>query len=238
MGALRFESRLAARVERRQRQDWPWKRIAGAAFIIFIVLTLTASATATSQAVIQLSGKHAYAKYLGSFDGKVNTMMIGTTAVDGWVVIKVPFKGAISDLQSISFSEFLVQTGGTDACLEPYVVLKLPKGHNLVCNPGDCYSNGEWTLPYFNWQMRDAVAKGQWNEPSAQYKAASAMCLESWSSVLGDPTVIQVLLVIGGWDISKPYKVYIGDLSVNGETIDLSNAKRTSSAGSEPPLGF
>ena len=235
---MRFESRLAARVARRQKQEWPWKKIAGVAFIVFVVLTLTASTTAASQAVIQLSGKHAYAKYLGSFDGKTNTLMVGTTSVEGWVVIKVPYKGAISDLQSISFSEFMVQTGGTEACLEPYVVLKLPRGHNLVCYPGECYSNGEWTLPYFNWQMRDAVAKGQWIEPSAEYKTSSTMSLDSWGTLLSDPTVIQILIVIGGWEISKPYKVYVGDFSVNGAMIDLSNAKRTMSTGSEPPLNF
>ena len=238
MGALRFESRLAARVARRQKQEWPWKKIAGVAFIVFVLLTLTASTTAASQAVIQLSSKHSYAKYLGSFDGKSNTVMAGVVSVEGWIVIKVPFKGYVSDLQSISFSEFMVQTGGTDVCLEPYVVIKLPRGHSLVCYPNECYTNGEWTLPYLNWQMRDAVAKGSWVNPSAEYRTASVMTLDSWESVLGDPTVIQILIVIGGWEISRPYKVYLGDLSLHGAVIDLSNAKRLQSTNTEPPLDF
>lgn len=232
-----FESGLAARVARKQGQSWPWKRIGSVALIVFIVLTLTASTTASSQAVIQLSHNNSYAKYMGLFDGKANTVMVGTVSIDGWVVLKLPFKGYVSDLRSISFSEFISQTGGTDLCLEPYVVLKLPRGNSLVCYPGECYANGEWTLPYFNWQLRDTVAKGQWVDPSAEYKV-STMSLDSWADALGDPSVIQILIVIGGWDISKPYKVYLGDVSVNGDLIDLANAKKTRSGSGDAPLVF
>ncbi len=238
MVAMRFESRLAARIARRQKQDWPWKKVAGVAFIVFIILTLTASTSAASQAVIQLSNNHAYAKYLGAFDGKMNTVVAGVVSDAGWLVIKIPFRGALSDLQSISFSEFLVQTGGTEASLEPYVVIKLPRAHYLVCYPNECYSNGEWSVPYFNWQIRDPVAKGNWIDPSAEYKTSTGMTLDSWESVLGDPTVIQVLVVIGNWDISSPYRIYLGDLSVNGALMDLSNAKKLQGTNAEFPLGF
>jgi len=235
---LRFESGLAARIARRQKQDWPWKKIAGAAFIVFIILTLTASTSAASQAVIQLSSKHAYAKYLGVFDDKVNTLMAGVVAADGWLVIKTPFKGELSDLESISFSEFMVQTGGTDVALEPYIVIKLPRSHYLVCYPSECYSNGEWSLPYFNWQMRDPVAKGNWIDPSAESETTSVMTLESWEAALGNPTVIQVLIVIGNWEISSPYRIYLSDLSINGVLTDLSNFKKLQGTNSEFPLGL
>lgn len=234
---MRFESRLAARIAAKRHQEWPWRKIAGAAFIVFIVLTLTASTSASAQASIHMSSKNAAAHYMKNFDEKHNVLLIGTSSSQGWVTVKVPFRGHLSELQEVSFSEFLVSTGGMVETPEPYVVVKLPRGNNLVCHPEMSYSDAGWSLPYFMWQLRDTISDGKWTQaPSA--KDSEATSLVSWASSMQDPSVMQIVIVVGGWQIENPYKVYIGDLSVNGSLVDLSNAKRTFSGDPDPVLGL
>jgi hypothetical protein len=234
--ALNFESRLATRIASRQHDRKTLKSVASFVGIVFIVLTLTSSTMATPQAVIQLGSKNSFAKYMGQFDGKANVVMLGAISVQDWVSIKVPFKGHLSNIESISYSDFISQTGGSDN-LEPYVVLKMPEGKYLVCYPEDSYSAGLWSLPYFTWQMRDTVSHGKW--VIAPVKTESlVLSLENWVSILGDDEVISVSIHIGGWDIANPYQCYLGDLSINGKFIDIANAGRSVGKSADLPLGF
>lgn len=234
--ALNFESRLATRIVARKDDKRTLKSVASFVGIVFIVLTLTSSTMATPQAVIQLGSKNSFAKYMGQFDGKANVVMLGAISVQDWVSIKVPFKGHLSDIESISYSDFISQTGGSDN-LEPYVVLKMPEGKYLVCYPEDSYSAGLWSLPYFTWQMRDTVSHGKWVIAPAKTESL-VMPFETWASMIGDYEVISISIHIGGWDIANPYQCYLGDLSINGKFIDIANAGRSVGKSADLPLGF
>ncbi len=234
--ALRFESRLATRIAARKNDSKTLKSVASFVGIVFIVLTLTSSSMATPQAVIQLGSKNSLALYMGQFDGKANVVMMGAISVEDWVSIKVPFKGHISDIESISYSDFISQTGGCDD-LEPYVVLKLPEGKYLVCYPANSYSAGVWSLPYFAWQVRDTVSHGKWTIAPVETQSLE-LPLESWVSIIGDYEVISVSIHIGGWDITCPYQCYLGDLSINGKPLGIANAGRTAGSSADFPPGF
>lgn len=235
-GNAKFESRLATRIASRKNDRKTLKSVASFVGIVFIVLTLTSSTMATPQGVIQLGSKNSLAKYMGQFDGKANVLMLGATSVEDWVSIKLPIKGHISDIESISFSVFISQTGGSDN-LEPYVVLKLPEGKYLICYPSNSYPAGLWSLPYFSWQTRDVVSNGLW--VIAPVKTSSMLLpLETWDQVVGGYDVISVSILIGGWDIAGPYQCYLGDLSIDGRSIDIANAGRSTGTPTNMPPGF
>ncbi len=230
-----FESKLASRIAAKRHDGRLWKAFASFATVIFIVLTLTSSTLATPQAVIHLGTQTSVAKYFGAFDGHDNVVMLGALSSDDWVSIKVPFKGQLSDLESIVYSEFLVQTG--DLQVEPYVVLKLPEGRYLVCHPESSYASGQWSLPYFSWQMRDTVSHGKWQIAPVETQSMTTS-LDTWIWMIGDEDVISVSILIGGWELAKPYQCYLGDLAINGKMIDIANAGRGSGVNEELPLGF
>lgn len=236
MIALEFESRLAGRIVHRNGGRKGWLAILGALFAVFLVLNVTAGSMAGSNAVIQLGSKSSVARYLGQFDGKANVMMLGAVTTIDWICIKVPFKGRLSDLRSISFSEFVAQSGGAEA-FEPYVVLRLTEGRSLICDPVASYSNGTWDLPLLEWQLRDAANKGAWTFTAPDARTTTAPLI-TWIRTMGDTNVLSVCLLIGHWDISSPYQCYVGDLTVNDRRIDLSNAARVKGSLADLPPGF
>ena len=230
-----FESRLAHRISSRRDTKRGWKTYASFVGVIFIVITLTSSTLAVPQATIHTGTKTSVAKYLGQFDCCSNVLMVGALTSSDWVCIKVPFKGRLSDLQSISFSEFVSMTGG--AQVEPFVVLKLQQGMFLVCHPELSYVTGEWSLPYFSWQSRDTVAKGRWSMGSAS-ESTDLNALSGWTETLGDAEVIMISIFVGKWDLTSPYQCYLGDFTINGKLIDLANSRMISSGGWDLPEGF
>jgi hypothetical protein len=233
---LKFESALAVRIISRKDDKKKLKSVVSFVAIVIIVLTLTSSTMATPQAVIQLGSKNSIAKYMGQFDGKANVVMMGAISVQDWISIKVPFKGHLSDVESITYSAFISQTGGNDS-LEPYVVLKMTEGRYLVCYPEDSYSSGLWSLPYYSWQVRDTVSHGKWVIAPAKTESL-VMTFADWVSYIGDYEVISVTIHIGGWDISNPYQCYLGDLAINGRSIDIANAGRSNGNSADLPPGF
>ncbi len=230
---MKFESRLAERIHERKGTGRPWKPYAAFAGIVFIVFTLTASSLAGSQAVVHLGTQSSVAKYMGQFEGAANVVMIGLSGPGDWVSVKIPFRGGLSDLQSISFSLFVVQTGG-DQPLEPYVVLRLPEGKSLLCKPQDSYSTSNWSVPYLSWQSRDLVAFGKWTVAPAPTQSLLAP-LDTWTGILDDAQVISVMVCVGPWDIADHYQCYLGDLAVNGKLADLANAGRISGPSKDLP---
>ena len=223
MKAMKLESKLAERVVSKKASRNLRKTYASLVGIVFIVLTLTSSTTAVPQSVIHVGTNDSVAKYLGPFEGKSNVIMVGVSSIDDWVCIKVPFKGRISDLKSISFSDSIAQSGG--AQFEPYVVLKLPEGKSLVCYPESSYASGAWSLQTMTWQSRDAVTQGKW--VVAPVKTESMLApLTMWITMIGDKSVISVSIYVGGWDISGQYQCYLGDFSINGVMIDFANMAR------------
>lgn len=230
--AMGFESTLARRIHEGKRSGKTWKAYGSVVGAVLVVLTLAASTQAAPKAVIQLGGGSSVAKYLGPFDGHENVLMLGATTSDDWVLVKLPFKGRLSGLVSISFSEFIVQTGGLE--VEPYIVLKLTEGRYLICHPESSYSLNGWSLPYFSWQMRDAASHGRWQIAPVDTRSMLAP-LDSWVWLIGDVEVLSITVAIGGWDIENPYQCYIGDLTVNGKKIDLANAGRTLSPNGGSP---
>lgn len=229
-----FESRLAYRISSRKDTKRGWRTYAGFVGVIFIVITLTSSTLAVPQATIHTGTKTSVVKYLGQFDCCSNVLMVGAMTSSDWICIKVPFKGRLADLQSISFSEFVSLTGGVQA--EPFVVLKLQKGTFLVCHPELSYVTGEWSLPYFSWQSRDTVAKGKWN--TGALASADLNTLPAWAEMLGNPEVIMISIFVGKWDLTSPYQCYLGDFAINGKLIDLANMRMVSTGGWDLPAGF
>ena len=223
MRAMRFDGKLAERVASKKAPRNLRRTYASMASIVFIVLTLTSSTTAVPQSIIHVGTNDSVAKYLGPFEGKSNVIMVGVSSIDDWVCIKVPFKGRISDLKSISFSDSIAQSGG--AQFEPYVVLKLPEGKSLVCYPESSYASGVWSFQIMTWQSRDAVNQGKWVVAPVETESMLAP-LTMWITMIGDKSVISVLIYVGGWDISGQYQCYLGDFSINGIMIDFANMAR------------
>lgn len=228
-----FESRLATKIASKRNSRRAWKTYASLVGIIFIVLTLTSSAMAVPQAVIHVGSQNSVAKYVGFMDGKSNVIMLGVSSMNDWVCIKVPFKGKISDLNSISFSEYIILAA--DAQLEPYVVLKLPEGKNLVCHPESSYTNGIWKPQTLTWETRDTVLNGKWVRAPVPTESMLAP-LSMWMTMIGDRSVISVSIYVGGWDISGQYQCYLGDFSINGIMIDLANMARKAGTTQEWPI--
>ena len=236
MDAMRFESRLAERVAARRDTGRPWKVYASFVGVVFIVLTLTASSMAVPQAVVRIGSQDTVAKYLGGFDGRANVMMLGVSGVDDWICIKVPFKGHLTDLVSISFSEFVTQTGG-EGQLGPYVVLRLPEGRSLTSHLAAVPFSDAWNASYFTWQTRNPVADDAWTVVPAGTQTLPAS-FDTWPAMIGDLDVLSIHIIVGGWDISTPYQCYLGDLSVNGKQVDLANSGRLTGPSKELPPGF
>jgi len=233
---LKFESRLAGRIADRRNDYKGWLAIVGALFAVFLVLNVSSGSIAGNQAVVQLGSKSSVARYLGQFDGKTNVMMIGTMCSVDWICVKVPFKGHLSDVNSIAFSEFVALAGGPEA-FEPYVVLRLTEGRSLVCNPVSSYTNGTWDLPLLEWQARDAATKGTWIYTTPETKSTTAP-LVTWIRTMGDSNILSVDILVGRWSISSPYQCYIGDLTINDNKIDISNSARIKGSISDLPVGF
>ena len=236
VNALKFESTLAIRIVDRKSNCRSLMAVVGALFAVFLVLNFTSGSMAGDQAVIQLGSKSSVARYLGQFDGRANVMMLGAMSSIDWICIQIPFKGHLSDVKSIAYSEFIAQVGGEEA-LEPYLVLRLTEGRSLVCNPVSSYSNGTWNLPLLEWQTRDAATKGTWTFSNSEAKS-TATPLTTWVRAIGDANVLSINLFIGRWSISFPYQCYVADLSVNDKRIDISNAARIRGSLSDLPLGF
>lgn len=228
------EDGVAKRIRSLRRGGKGLLGYAGLVGAVFIVLNMTSSSIGAPQAVIHVGTQTSVAKYLGQFDDKSRVVMLGATTSQDWVGIKLPFKGHLSDLRSITFSEFVAQTGGLDS-VEPYVVIKLPEGKSLVCDPVLSYRDGVWDLPLFEWQMRDTVAMGKWVFAPVDTKSM-LVDLSTWIQYIGDEQVISVSIYIGMWDLTSVYQVYIGDIALNGRPIDLANAARCSTA--DLPPGF
>jgi len=220
---LKFESELAARIAARKDDKKTLRSVASFVEIVFIVLTLTSSTTAVPQSVIHVGTHDSVAKYLGPFEGKSNVIMVGVSSIDDWVCIKVPFKGRISDLKSISVSDYIAKSGG--AQLEPYVVLKLSEGKSLVYYPESMYASCVWSFQTMAWQSRDAVTQGKWVVAPVDTESMLAP-LTMWTTMIGDSSVISVSIYVGGWDISGQYQCYLGDFSINGIMIDFANMAR------------
>ena len=233
---MKFESTLAGRIAHGNSGYKGWIAVLGALFAVFLVLNVTSGSIAGQQAVIQLGSKSSVARYLGQFDGRSNVMMLGATSSIDWICVKTPFKGHLSDVRSVAFSEFVIQTGGLEA-LEPYIVIKLTEGRSLICNPVSSYSNGTWDLPLLEWQQRDAASKGAWTYAAPDAKSTTAPLI-AWIREMGDANVLSVNVYIGQWSISSPYQCYVGDLAVNDNKIDLSNAAKIRGSLSDLPTGF
>jgi len=220
---LKFESKLAERIASKKDGKRSWKTYACLVGAVFLVLNLTASSLAAPSAVIHIGSKTAVVEYMGSFDGKANVVKFGLTLSTDSAFLRMPFKGHLSDLSSLSFSEFVEQTGG--GTFEPYVVMLLPAGMSLICHPEDSYASSGWYLPFFEWQSRDLVSKGLWKafpeESSSELKP-----LSSWIGTLGDPQITGIQLCVGQWTLLEPYASLIGDLSINGALMNIANAKR------------
>ena len=228
-----FESKLAAKIASKRNSRRAWKTYASLVGIVFTVLTLTSGSMAVPQSVIHVGTNDSVAKYLGPFEGKSNVIMVSVSSIDDWVCIKVPFKGRISDLKSISFSDSVAQSGGSQ--LEPYVVVKLPEGKSLVCYPESSYAAGVWSFQTMTWQSRDAVTQGKW--VVAPVKTESMLApLTMWMTMIGDRSVISVSIYVGGWDISEQYQCYLGDFSINGIMIDFANMARKAGTTQEWPI--
>jgi hypothetical protein len=162
-------------------------------------------------------------------------MMLGTTTCDDWICVKVPFKGRLSDLKSISFSLFVAQPGGT--IQEPCIIVKLSEGKRLICDPVSSYENGTWYLPLLEWQLRDVASRGTWTYTIGDTNSATAP-LTTWILQMGDSNVLGIDLLVGRWTIEGNYQCFIGDLSVNGKAVDLSNAARAKGSLTDLPPGF
>lgn len=231
-----FESTLARRIAQKKGDCRVWVSILGTVFVVFLIVNLTASSMAESHAVIQIGSKSSVARYLGQFDGKSNVLMLGATSAIDWICVKIPFKGKLSEVKSIAFSEFVAQTGGQET-LEPYIVLKLTEGRTLICNPVTSYSNGTWDLPLMEWQLRDAASKGMWTYATADAKSSTAPLI-TWIRMMGDMNALSVNLYIGRWNISSPFQCYVGDLAINGIGIDFSNSAKCCGTLGDLPPGF
>lgn len=234
--ALEFESRLARRIVRRDRDVRGWSACVGAALAVFLVVNFTSGSLGAPHTVIHVGTQSSVATYLGQYDGKTNVVMLGTIAAEDWVCVKMPFKGRLSDVTSISFSEFISQLGG-DEPLEPYVVVKLTEGRTLVCHPQQSYASGDWWLPVSEWQLRDTVSKGKWTAASVD-GGATTMTFAECQGILGAANVLSVNLYVGCWETSDPFACYVGDFSVNGQAVSLSNAGRCVGSNNEMPTGF
>jgi hypothetical protein len=233
MKTMRLESETAERVASKMASSNLRRTYASLVGIVFIVLTLTSSTTAVPQSVIHVGTNDSAARYIGPFESRSNVIMIGVSSIDDWVCVKVPFKGRISDLKSIGFSDFIAQSGG--AQLEPYVVLKLSEGKSLVCRAESSYASGVWSFQTMTWQSRDAVTQGKW--VVAPVKTESMLApLTMWTMMIGDRSVISVSIYVGGWDISGQYRCYLGDLSINGIMIDFANMARKAETTQEWPI--
>lgn len=203
--------------------------------MVFLVLTVNSSSLAAPSAAVHLGSQNSVAKYMGQFDGNSNVMMLGASTAQDWVCIKTPFKGRLSDIQSISFSDFIAQTGG--GSYEPYVVLRLTEGKHLICHPEYSYADGTWSPPEFTWGNRDTVANGKWVFAPVETQSM-IVPLATWVGWLGDREVLSIAVYIGSWEISQPFQCYVGNFVVNGELMDIANAKRFANSNSELPPGF
>lgn len=220
---MKFESKLAERIASKEDGKRSWKTYACLVGAVFLVLNLTASSLAAPSAVIHIGSKTAVVEYMGSFDGKANVVRFGLSLSTDSAFLRMPFKGHLSDLSSLSFSEFVEQTGG--GTFEPYVVMLLPAGMSLICHPEDSYASSGWYLPFFEWQSRDLVSKGLWSalpeEPGSELQP-----LSSWIVTLGDPQITCIQLCVGPWTILESYASLVGDLSIDGALMNIANAKR------------
>jgi hypothetical protein len=234
--ALEFESRLARRIVGRHQRNKVLLTYAGAAVAIFLVVNFTTGSLGAPHAVIQIGSHNSIAKYLGQYDGRPGVLMLGVQSAEDWVCVKLPFKGRLADVSSISFSEFVDSPGGMDS-LEPYVVIRMSEGRTLVCHPSDSYVSGEWWLPLSEWQFRDMAVKGRWTLAPVGADS-TVMTLSDWQVTLGTANVMSINLYTGSWDISSPFISYIGDLAINGNHVSLSNLGRCSGSPADLPQGF
>ena len=228
-----FESRLAGRIIRRGGGKPGWAANAGLVVTLFLLLALNASTMAAPHTVIKFGSKTSEAQFIGTFEGKSQVLMIGTYSAADWVCIKIPFKGRLSELASISFSDSILQSGGGQS-LEPYVVLKLSEDRFLVSHPRFSYDTAGWAMPDREWQSRDLVSQGKW--ALAKVEAQSMVVpLSTWIGIIGDRYVVGVSLFVGPWEMSEPYQCYVGDIAVNGVPIEISNAARAIGTAEDLP---
>jgi len=234
--ALEFESELARRIVRRDRDVKGWSACVGAVLAVVLVVNFTSGSLAAPRAVVHVGTHDAIAQYMGQYDSKSSVMMLSLQSAEDWVCIKVPFKGSLSDLTKVSFSEFVSSTGGEDSP-EPYVVIRMTEGRNLVCHPSDSYAGGDWWLPLSEWQLRDTVAKGMWMLAPTTADSPRLQLAE-WQTSLGSANVLSINLYVGCWNISYPYISYVGDLVVNSDFVGLSNIGRCTGSSMDLPAGF
>lgn len=234
--ALEFESRLARKIVRGDRSNKGWPACLGVVLAIFLVINFVSGSLGASNAVIHIGTKNSVAKYMGQFDGKANVLMLGTISAEDWICVKVPFKGRLSDVVSISFSDFIYRPGGDDP-LEPYVVIRMSEGRNLVCHPPSSYGSEDWYLPVSEWQPRDTVAKGKWSAAPVE-EGSPVMTFREWQNSLGNANVLSVSVYVGAWETASSYVCYVGDLTINGQSIGLSNAARCAGPNEAMPAGF
>ena len=228
---MEFESRLAKRIVERKNGRTPLRAGLVAFGALAIVLTLASAGIGSSQGVIMVSSKTSLAEFLGTFDGVQNVIMIEVSTSQDLVAIKTPLKGHLSGLDAISYKLFVSQTGG-DGPHEPFVVIKLTAARSLICQPTDSYAAGGWSLPFLEWQLRDVVAGGLWTlKPSSGLPLLAP--LTTWIANLGDPQVVGLSVVAGHWQTPNPFECDLGDLSVNGVSIGIANAKRTTGSITE-----
>jgi len=218
----RFESKLARRIGGSRGRPG-WTVYSGVIATLLLLLALNASSVAAPHTVIKIGSQTSVAKYLGTFEGKSQVLMLGIGSPEDWVCIKIPFKGRLSELKSISFSDSILQT--TDNSLEPYVVLKLSENRFLASHPHYSYSTAVGTIPFGEWQFRDLVSDGKWAVAEAGVQSL-IVPLSSWINMIGDRYVLGIGLYIGPWQIPGPFQCYVGDIAVNGVPIDISNAAR------------
>lgn len=230
---MRLDSELAERMSSKRTSRNLRRTYASLVGIVFIILTLTSSTTAVPQSVIHVGTNDSVAKYIGSFEGKSNVILAGVSSTDDWVCIKVPFKGRISDLRSIGFSDSVMQSG--EGQLAPYVVIRLPEGKSLICRPESSYASGVWSFQTMIWQSRDAVTQGKWVVAPVETESMLAP-LTMWTTMIGDRSVISVSIYVGGWDISEQYQCYLGDFSINEIMIDFANMARKAGTTQEWPI--
>lgn len=232
-----FESSLAAKIASRDKRRGvrAWCPYAGLVGAVFVVLTLASATMAAPQVSVHIGSQTSVARYIGLLDYSANVIEMGVQDAGDSVSIMIQFNGRFSELEAISFSEFVIQAGG-DPTLEPCTFIKFAEGDTLVCCPRNSYSDG-WYQPNAEWQTRDVVSQGRWALQISDGESLVAG-LETWLDLLGDREVTMIGLFIGGWDLPSPFHCYVGDFAINGKVASLGNAKRCVGPSTDVPLGF
>ena len=218
-----FASILARKMNHRGRSPRGWSCYAGLVGTLVILVAMDFSAFAAPHAVIKLGSRESVVETLGTYEGRSDVLFVEVSSSSDWVCIRLPFKGKMSELKSIHYS-VLPPGDATGQQREPYILLKLTESKALVCRP-QYSSSGTWSFVARQWQERDAAHDGLWVIADSGV-VSLVRPLPAWIDIISDRCAVAISICIGPWDISEPSPWYLGDVSVNGVPMDLSNAAR------------